>query len=59
MKHINKYEQFINEKFLETRYSAGLVIIFDGKILLGQSSGRKPNTGYGISKGGIEEGESN
>ena len=56
MKHIKLFEDF-NKKYLETRYSAGLVIIFDGKILLGQSSGRKPNTGYGISKGGIEEGE--
>ena len=58
MKHIKLFEDF-NKKYLETRYSAGLVIIFDGKILLGQSSGRKPNTGYGISKGGIEKGESN
>jgi|TARA_B110000908_G_scaffold167824_1_gene221463 8-oxo-dGTP pyrophosphatase MutT (NUDIX family) len=60
MSNIKSFEDFINEdkKFLETRYSAGLVIIFDGKILLGQSSGRKPNSGYGISKGGIEEGES-
>jgi 8-oxo-dGTP pyrophosphatase MutT (NUDIX family) len=58
MKHLKKYDQFINEKYLDTRYSAGLAIVFDGKILLGQSRGRKEGTGYGISKGGIEEGES-
>jgi len=54
MQYIKLYE-----KFLETRYSAGLAIIYDGKVLLGHSAGRKPNTGYGISKGGIENGESN
>jgi 8-oxo-dGTP pyrophosphatase MutT (NUDIX family) len=59
MNHLKKYDQFVNEKFLETRYSAGLAIIYDGKVLLGHSTGRKPKTGYGISKGGIEEGETN
>lgn len=59
MKHLKNYNQFIAEGFLETRYSAGLVIIYDGKILLGHSAGRKPNQGYGISKGGIDPGESN
>ena len=44
---------------LEQKYSAGLVIIYNGKILLGHTTGRKSNTGYGIPKGGIEEGESN
>jgi len=58
MEHITTYDQFINEKYLDIRYSAGLAIIYDGMILLGQSRGRKKNTGYGISKGGIEEGES-
>jgi 8-oxo-dGTP pyrophosphatase MutT (NUDIX family) len=41
------------------KYSAGLAIIYNGKILLGHTSGRSRNTGYGISKGGIEDGESN
>lgn len=58
MKPLKDYNQFINEKYLDTKYSAGLAIVFDGKILLGQSRGRKEGTGYGISKGGIEEGES-
>lgn len=58
MKPLKDYNQFINEKYLVTKYSAGLAIIFDGQILLGQSRGRKEGTGYGISKGGIEEGES-
>lgn len=58
MKRIQQFEQFINEQALETRYSAGLAIVFDGKVLLGHSTGRKPNTGFGISKGGIDDGES-
>jgi len=58
MKHIPQFEQFINEQALETRYSAGLAIVFDGKVLLGHSTGRKSNTGFGISKGGIDDGES-
>ena len=58
MKHITSYDQFINEKFLETRYSAGIAIVHDGKILLGHSTGRKEDGGYGISKGGIDKGES-
>jgi len=58
MKPLKNYDQFINEKYLVTRYSAGLAIVYDGKILLGQSRGRKSGTGYGIPKGGIEEGES-
>ena len=59
MKHLKHYDQFINEKFLETRYSAGLAIVYNGMILLGHSAGRKFNSGYGIPKGGIEKGESN
>jgi 8-oxo-dGTP pyrophosphatase MutT (NUDIX family) len=42
---------------MKKRKSAGLVILYKGKILLGHSTGRKPNKGYGIPKGGIEEGE--
>lgn len=57
MKHLKPYDQFINEKFLETRYSAGLAIVYNGMVLLGHSAGRKANTGYGISKGGIDAGE--
>lgn len=59
MKRIKLFEQYITEKFLETRYSAGLAIVYDGKVLLGHSAGRKSGTGYGISKGGIDKGESN
>jgi 8-oxo-dGTP pyrophosphatase MutT (NUDIX family) len=44
---------------LKPRYSAGLAIIYDNKILLGHTTGRKSDTGYGIPKGGIEDGESN
>jgi|TARA_B110000908_G_C10186998_1_gene418479 8-oxo-dGTP pyrophosphatase MutT (NUDIX family) len=55
---IKLFKEFINEAALETRYSAGLAIIFNGKLLVGHSTGRKKNTGYGISKGGIDEGES-
>ena len=43
---------------LKPRYSAGLAIIYDNKILLGHTTGRKSDTGYGIPKGGIEDGES-
>jgi 8-oxo-dGTP pyrophosphatase MutT (NUDIX family) len=43
---------------LKTRYSAGLVIIYKGMILLGHTTGRKGVSSYGIPKGGIEEGES-
>lgn len=42
---------------LETRYSAGLAIIYKGQILLGSSAGRKDKRSYGIPKGGIEQGE--
>lgn len=43
---------------LETRYSAGLVILYKGQILLGRTAGRKSERAWGIPKGGIEEGES-
>ena len=60
MKNINTFKDFINEDkpFLESRESAGLVIIWDGMVLLGHSTNRKKFASYGISKGGIEEGES-
>lgn len=39
------------------KQSAGLVIIYDGMILLGHTTGRGWYGSYGIPKGGIEEGE--
>lgn len=38
--------------------SAGLAIIYNNKLLLGHQRGRKPNEGYGIPKGLIDNGES-
>ena len=60
MKRIETFDNYINEakKFLEERQSAGLAIVHDGKVLLGHSTGRKRLASYGISKGGIDEGES-
>ena len=59
LKHIDTLESFGRlHEALEARYSAGLVIVFNGKVLLGHSAGRKSNAGYGISKGGIDIGES-
>ena len=43
---------------METKYSAGLAIIYDNKILLGHTTGRGWYASYGIPKGGIELGES-
>ena len=43
---------------METKYSAGLAIIYDNKILLGHTTGRGWYASYGIPKGGIESGES-
>lgn len=43
---------------LKTRYSAGLVIIYKGMVLLGHTTGKKGVNSYGIPKGGIEKGES-
>ena len=43
---------------LKQKYSAGLAITYQGKVLLGHTSGRSSYHSYGISKGGIEEGES-
>ena len=60
MNKIETFTEFINEakKFLETRESAGLAIVHNGMVLLGHSTGRKKLASYGISKGGIDEGES-
>lgn len=41
----------------EVRQSAGLVIIYDGKILLARTAGRPDTKSWGIPKGGIEAGE--
>jgi len=43
---------------LQTRYSAGLAILYKGQILLGRTAGRKDKRAWGIPKGGIESGES-
>jgi 8-oxo-dGTP pyrophosphatase MutT (NUDIX family) len=43
---------------METKYSAGLAIIYDNKILLGHTTGRGWYASYGIPKGGIESNES-
>lgn len=43
---------------METKYSAGLAIIYDNKILLGHAPGRGWYASYGIPKGGIDDGES-
>lgn len=43
----------------ETKYSAGLAIIYDNKILLGHSTGMGWYGSYGIPKGGLDKGESN
>lgn len=44
---------------LETRYSAGLAIVYNKKVLLLHTTGRGREHSYGIPKGGIDEGESN
>ena len=46
------------KKVKENKYSSGLAIIFNGKILLGHCTGRKINTGFGIPKGEIDKNES-
>ena len=38
--------------------SAGIAIVFDGRVLLAHATGRKWNAGYGIPKGHLEKGES-
>lgn len=57
MKRIKTYNDLINEH-LEERRSAGLAIVWQGQVLLTHTTGRKFTTGYGIPKGGIEQGES-
>jgi 8-oxo-dGTP pyrophosphatase MutT (NUDIX family) len=42
---------------MKGKESAGLVIIYNGLILLGHTSGRGWYGSYGIPKGGIEDGE--
>tara|TARA_B110000483_G_scaffold57673_1_gene72162 strand:+ start:805 stop:1263 length:459 start_codon:yes stop_codon:yes gene_type:complete len=46
------------KKVKENKYSSGLAIIFNNKILLGHCTGRKINTGFGIPKGEIDKNES-
>ena len=55
MKRIRTYSD-LNEQ-LQERRSAGLAIVWQGKVLLTHTTGRKFTTGYGIPKGGIEPGE--
>ena len=43
---------------LETRYSAGLAIVWNKRVLLLHTTGRGPNKSYGIPKGGIDKNES-
>ena len=56
MRRVPKFSQFINEG-LEVKVSAGLAIIWEDKVLLAHTTGRNFKTGYGIPKGGIDEGE--
>lgn len=42
---------------MKTKISAGLAIVYDGKILLGHTTNRGWYGSYGIPKGGIEKGE--
>jgi 8-oxo-dGTP pyrophosphatase MutT (NUDIX family) len=44
---------------LKTRYSAGLAIVCNKKILLMHTTGRADMHSYGIPKGGLEKSESN
>jgi len=57
MKIIKSLEQFINEASQEIKTSAGLAIIWENKILLAHARGSSFKNGYGIPKGGIEQGE--
>lgn len=43
---------------MKKKESAGLAIIYQGKLLVGHTTGRKIGRGWGIPKGGIEKGES-
>ena len=44
---------------LKQKYSAGLAIVYNKKILLLHTTGRGPKKSYGIPKGGIDGGEDN
>jgi len=44
---------------LKQQYSAGLVLIYDRKVLLLHTTGRSDSHSYGIPKGGLEDGETN
>jgi 8-oxo-dGTP pyrophosphatase MutT (NUDIX family) len=57
MKPIKLFDDFVNESFLEERFSAGLCIVYNSKVLLAHTTGRNFKSGYGIPKGGIEAGE--
>lgn len=43
---------------MEKKESAGLAIVYQGKLLVCHTTGRKISKGWGIPKGGIEPGES-
>lgn len=43
---------------MEKRESAGLAIVYEGKLLVCHTTGRQIDRGWGIPKGGIEKGES-
>jgi 8-oxo-dGTP pyrophosphatase MutT (NUDIX family) len=43
---------------MEKRESAGLAIVYQGKLLVCHTTGRQIDRGWGIPKGGIEKGES-
>ena len=43
---------------MKTKESAGLAIVYQGKVLLGHTTNRGWYGSYGIPKGGIEKGES-
>jgi 8-oxo-dGTP pyrophosphatase MutT (NUDIX family) len=42
---------------MNKKESAGLAIVYQGKLLVCHTTGRKINNGWGIPKGGIESGE--
>ena len=42
---------------MEKKESAGLAIVYQGKLLVAHTTGRKINKGWGIPKGGLESGE--
>lgn len=56
MRKVQTFSQFVNEA-MEIKVSAGLAIIWEDKVLLAHTTGRNFKTGYGIPKGGIDEGE--